>query len=222
MGDGQNGAAPQVPIDVHSIDEVGDSMYEVLHSYMTSRSSAVYAAIALNEKACAFYERMIIADSAILALSLSFVNTLISRSSAAHIPKHLFYSLVCAAWGLLLVAIFLGLHCIAHFHRVNAGLLVWARSLSDEYHTHHLGMLMQRLAWTMTPVAAEEVRKQISSNGTEAMASATEIRSGGDAKLNDLVGESRKYNRLSRLLMLCTVVAVILLCIFAVKSLPLS
>jgi hypothetical protein len=207
---------------VCDLHKLGDKICEVLRSNMDSNTDTINASIAHNNKGSTFYERLIVADGAIIALSLTFLGTLVARTPTAHLPRHEFYSLVCTAWGLLLVSMFLGLHQVRHFHETNTMLIRRARTLSDEYHLYHLGLLQNDLARLTAPLSSGDLSKEMAANGLQVLETAKKVRAESDEIVKQTEKKSPKHRLVGRLAMLCTEAAILLLCVFTVKSLPLS
>jgi hypothetical protein len=203
-------------------EEIAEKLSNVVGSHMRSNVDVLNATIAQNNKGATFYERLLVADGAIIALSLSFLGTLASRPSVPHLSRHSFYTLVCPAWGLLLFAMFLELHQLRMFHQSNILMIERGRQLSDEYHVFHMGQVQKEMSRLVAPLAAGEVSKQISDNADKSLAVAKKIRADSDAEILKATGKKWRQKLQGWTLMLCNEVAILLLCIFTVNNLPLA
>ena len=178
----------------------------------------------LNEQVISFSEKLILLDGATIALSLSLIGSLVSHS--AHVPRHPFLWLVCPAWALLLLSMYCSWVRMAAVHAVNLARFNMATAEIEKFELDRLAISVTRLAVEVKnaivePVANPEIEKQLQAladfSGKIAEATKAWEKKGRDAAQSGS-GKGTLSEPFARIAQWSTVLAFVLLCVFAVKA----
>lgn len=114
------------------------------NSRLANVAETVRLATRANEQAASFYERLMLLDGGTIALSLTLIGYLITRGAPANFPRGLFVGLVCPAWLLLLISIWVSLTRIVNLSHVNGSLIRQWSALTGHHYKRNFGNLMQK------------------------------------------------------------------------------
>src|SRR6267154_4689386 len=216
---------PQLPADdvkpdeadVQAIIDFSREFMAARESHIGNASSILERAFKSNENAASFYEKVILFDSATIALSLSFLGYMTSHQ-ASHIPRVAFLWLVCPAWGLLLSSIYCCSMRVTAFHNTNTALLQQFSGLSSNFYHQHFGILFNRISTRIkSGVRGQnqslDLKQMFSQFAALMMKQADEENAGVANMVNEVVQVERKATPFALIGTLTPIVAVILLCI---------
>lgn len=202
---------PSSPEDVQKMRALTDEFLDRNHRYLKDADAVLDKLLKVHESGASFYEKLILFDVGTIALSLTLLGQIVVHATAGHIPRHPFEWYLCPAWVLLLLSIYCCAHRITGVHNVNVRLTLQMSSLLSQHHSHEVTTLLNRIS---------SLTGAIFSNINKALVDAVEQEA---RKVNELIKESadtdKKTAVAARLAMLCTTAALLLICIFTIKSL---
>lgn len=207
-------------VDVPGFLDTYREMIEERRLYLARLQSQTQQMCAVNEQAAGFYEKLVLLDGGTIALSLTFLGSLLSRTVPYHLPRSVFASLVCPAWCFLLLSIFHSWKRISALLNINASLVAQLCLISDSFHYLWLGVLVKRMSsltkGELSIGGEEKDFSQLFSKMGEALTDSESE----SKKLTTLIeraaeiGKTTEFN--ARAASVLTTVALILLCTFAV------
>lgn len=177
----------------------------------------------LNQKAISIYEKVILVDGATIALSITFLTSLASRVNMGHLsPGRLPLSLVGVSWAFLLGSIYLAYRVItirqnyeAYFYqslRLQCSHYMHTRSKTDSIQFSTLPPTVLETGTIDLSKIHAAMAELSSAFGQEDLKKMSEV----SAKIKDAPKEGLP----ARLSVLFALAGVILLCAFALRSLP--
>jgi hypothetical protein len=223
MGDAEQpaGDARSVAADVQAVIDFSRQFMDLRLSHLSNASSILERSFKVNDSAAAFYEKVILFDGATIGLSLSFLASFVAHTSSSHVPRHPFLWFLCPAWVLLLVSIYCCSMRVAGYHNINNSLLRHFSALSSQYYYQHFGIITNRLSTQLKAglnVKGKDLREVFSDVAASWMTTA-ELEG---KQISDLLAETetadKKSGYLARAGVMATTIALVLFCIFAVKT----
>jgi hypothetical protein len=189
-------------------------MLTVQRSYIDGISDMTDKVFKLNEQIAGFYQKLVVLDGAVIALSLSLIGSVLTYTTGHHIPKQPFLSLVCPAWVLLLISMWACWHNIFRCYEANRKMQKQHASMCTEHHLLYLSVVGKMLAGVspaLQGVSAEVETLQKAKNT---------VSSEAQTAIQAVLAVVEKPRLLfARLAGLCMIAGIVLLCIFAVKTL---
>lgn len=195
-------------------------------SYLDGISDDTEKAFKLNEQSASFFQKLAMLDGAIIALSLSLIGSLLSYTTEHRLPRRPFLWLVCPAWGMLLISMCACGLIILQYYGTNRAMRRLHSAAIAEYHLLSMWWHGERLASCLTPVTSilgvpggaalttnmaelQKMREKASDDSQAALKATTTA-----------LDESRTGQKVfMRIALLCMMLGILLLCIFAVKTL---
>lgn len=178
----------------------------------------------LNEQAISFSEKLALLDGATIALSLTLIGSLVSHSG--HVPRHAFLLLVCPAWGLLLLSMYCSWVRMVSIHAVNVAALTATAAEIDKFELNVLTLLVTRLTLEAKNAIVEPVTnpaiEKVLQGFAEASAKVTGAIDAWEKKASNSAqsgsGKSTLSAPFEHVAKWSTALALVLLCLFAVKA----
>jgi hypothetical protein len=176
------------------------------------------------ETGTALYEKLILLDGAIIALSITFLTSLSTRLAVIHPPvnrPHLW--MVAVSWALLIASVFCSYRTIIERH---GACIRHITSISSEYHKYfygRLGAVLTRLGALMKGQINHEGETLEISQVFERLNAA--LKTEGEAtvkKMDDFIEEGKKSyheRQFAKFALRFAILGVLMLCIFTVMSL---
>ncbi|HTV64462.1 MAG TPA: hypothetical protein VMD98_02600 [Bryocella sp.] len=184
--------------------------------------NATELSLRLNEQAIALSEKWMLLDGATIGLSLAFIGSLVSR--VGHVPRLPFEWLVCPAWFLLLISMYCCWIRMTSIHNLNLGIFRVMDADAERISLQQLAISVGCLTVEINSVFAHQDNKDIekplqqlantAKQVTEAITEAERAAAAARQGVMDREGVSIPFERIAKL---TTGVALILLCVFAVK-----
>ena len=175
----------------------------------------------IHDQSIAFYEKLILLDGGTIALSLTFIS---SMKSNLHLSKAAVFGLVAPSWALLLISVFCSWQFMLRMGIVNQSLVKQVNALAEGFHLQYLSILTGKIPNVVKGTFEFEGKAvDVAEHMTKASQQVSELatkQSNSIQGLVDAAGVQVKQIRVySVLAMLSTQLALILMCVFAVKSL---
>ncbi|HEX3104941.1 MAG TPA: hypothetical protein VHQ22_10855 [Terriglobales bacterium] len=205
--------------DAEQLTQVFKDFHDLREIALQADEAAVNRIQQLNRDGAALYEKLAVLSTGILAFFLNFV---ISRSQNVHISKGTFRWLFCPAEGLLLVSIYLCGRSIIHFRQAN--ILVtqnhsanWS-TYTTQYLSVHTAKFGALLSGDLTRETGETV--DAAEHFAQLSTSLKQAAAGIENSRKKQMAEYRDRNLQAQIAQLMTLIALLLLCIFMLKTLP--
>lgn len=175
----------------------------------------------------ALYEKLIILDGAIIALSITWISSLLTKWSTVHYAPKPHIWMVDVSWCLLLVSIFCCYHVISRRHGRAFSLLLGFHSQFTDYIYARVGGLVTQLGKHLTGTielgsnAVDLSRLFTAMNSMLTQEKDTLLKKIGDAAAMAEDTE-RSASTFAGIAIYSTIVAAALLCIFAITTMTIS
>jgi hypothetical protein len=174
----------------------------------------------VNEHGASYYEKLLFLDGGTIALSLTLLGALSTRTPGGHVPRIAFFCYVCPAWVLLLTSIFCCRSLMALFHNINRDLVEQVSLTYSSNFALDLGRLSTKLSKSLqgeVKLDTETVDISWFFAGLSSLLSneANEARN----RISELVQRAAKVETrtAAKIATAGTYLAFILLCVFAVE-----
>jgi hypothetical protein len=223
-GDGQAPGEMKFSVpDVKALQEFMREFRDAQRSGIDLSLSLLDRSTRIHENAASYYEKLILVDGGTIALSLSLLGALMTRSAGGHVPRQAFEYLVCPAWILLLLSIVLCQRCILAFHNTNVALYRKVAVASQAYENQYQSVLIARFSRLIEGEIrlGEDVHDatKIFSQLSDVLLKAGNDQNQQIGKLIQEASEIVKGMRSkARLAGMATTSALVFLCIFAIRA----
>jgi hypothetical protein len=201
--------------NIQASRDLVNEMMVVYRAFIADVSDTTDKNFRVNELIAALYQRLAVFDGAIIVLSITLLGSLLSFMPGHHIPKLPFLLLVCPAWLLLLISM---LACFVHISSCHGAIRAMHEQFSALTTEHNVSrMLAISTKLTLIPLPPLQ---QLAGEAKELQrehARVTEESQAAMKKVTDLAKDIS--TRALTVAHLSTLVAVVLLCIFAIKTL---
>jgi hypothetical protein len=206
-----------------------DSLDKLTETFTRSADRSVKGtelSFRLNEQIIALNEKWMLLDGGTIALSLGFIGSIVSRDG--HVPKHPFEWLVCPAWFLLLLSMYCCWVRMTSIHNLNVASLRVMAADTTTFGLQGLSITINRIiveansAVDRSLLNAEITTALKNLTGSAAMVS-EEIKKNQEASLaaqHDSAKRSAVSGPYEHAAKLMTGLALVLLCAFAIKAIP--
>jgi hypothetical protein len=175
------------------------------------------------EAGTAVYEKLILLDGAIIALSITFLGSLSSRLANAHITSGPHLWMVAVSWLLLIISIYFSYRTIIDRHAAGIRRLAGLSSECHQYIYQRLGVVLVGLSSLIKGEVSQGTERVQISQVFDGLNAALKAESEATVKkVTDFIVEGRKdYHEglYANLAIGLTTVAVIMLCTFTIISL---
>ena len=153
----------------------------------------------------------------------SGIDVHLHRNTQTDVPRYSFLWLVCPAWGLLLASIYCCSMRVASYHNTNATLLKQFSALSTNYCYQHFAILINRVSTRIKSgfrVADQpaDVKQSFSQTAATLMTQATEESNKIAGLMSEAIDLERNATPFALIGTITPILAVMLLCAFAVRS----
>lgn len=205
--------------DSEEVDKVLKQFHQLRQLALQSDEAAVDRILQLNRDGASFYEKLAVLNAGVLVFFLNFV---ISRSQTVHIARGTFLWLFCPAEALLLLSIYLCGRSIIHFHQTN---ILASRNLASNwliYTTQSMSVFTAKFGALISGNLQRgtggivDISERFKQYTTLLQEAATE----NEKARQKQMAEYRDSTRQKQIAQLMTIVALTLLCIFMLKTLP--
>jgi hypothetical protein len=207
-------------LDKQAIADFVRGVAEMRRARLENVSAVAEQCIKINENGASYYEKLLLLDGGTIALSLTLLGALATRTPGEHVPRIAFFCCVCPAWVLLLTSIFCCRSLMASFHNINRN-LVEQVSLK---HSSDLAVELSHLSAKLSKNLQGEIRLETETydiswffGGLSSLLSKEAAE--GQKKINELTQRAAKVEmrRAAKIATRSTYLALILLCFFGVK-----
>ncbi|HJX83717.1 MAG TPA: hypothetical protein VJ723_05185 [Candidatus Angelobacter sp.] len=205
--------------DLEKAKQMAGEYTELHELQLQTRTSDTERSMQLNREGASFYEKLAVLDGGVIALFLGFI---VSHSAGSHISRGSFWGLFCPAGGLLLFSLLFSGMSIIDFHTTNALMAKNLRVSWSRYRQDRLSNLIGRFSKNVSgefQFGNETIDYSHVLGGLQLLMK--KAASDEDAEMQKQNREWRSGDWKSRIALYCTVIAILLLCIFTVKMLSL-
>ena len=170
----------------------------------------------------ALYEKAILLDGAIIALSITFLGSLSSRFTSAHITQALHLWIVSVSWLLLIASMYCSYRTIIERHGAGIRFLTTISSERHQYGHQRLGVALRGIASVIRGEVSHGAENIQISEMFQGLSEG--LKAEGEAatkKMDDFILEGKKKYRegvYAHLAIGLTISGVILLCVFTIIS----
>jgi hypothetical protein len=176
-----------------------------------------------NENGASFYEKLILFDVGTIALSLTLLEQIVAHSPGAHVPRHPFLWFLCPAWFLLLVSIQCCAQRIVSFHNANTLLIQQISAVSAENYIRDVSVLVGRIPAVvggipLTQSEPKTVGEVLKKSGEALVNAANENTGKANEILQQAAHRDKRTGIAARIGVIATTTALLLICIFAIRS----
>jgi hypothetical protein len=207
-------------LDQQAAEDFVRSVGEMRRARFDNFRAVVEQCIKINENGASYFEKLLLLDGGTIALSLTLLGALATRTPGGHVPRIPFFWCVCPAWILLLASINCCRSLMASFHSINRNLVEQVSLM----HSSNLALDLGHLSTKLSKNLQGEIRLETETydiswlfGGMSSLLSkeAAEARN----KINELtqLGAKVETKTAAKIATASTSVALILLCIFAVR-----
>jgi hypothetical protein len=207
-------------LDRQAIADFVRGVAEMRRARLENFRAVVEQCIKVNENGASYYEKLLLLDGGTIALSLTLLGALATRTPGAHVPRIAFFCCVCPAWVLLLASIFCCRSLMASFHNINRNLVEQVSLM----HSSDLAVELSQLSAKLSKNLQGEIRVETETHdiswffgGLSSLLN-KEAEEGRN-KINELTQRAAKVEirKAAKVATGSTSFALMLLCIFAVK-----
>lgn len=207
-------------LDKQAIADVVRGVGEMRRARFENFRAVVEQCIKINENGASYYEKLLLLDGGTIALSLTLLGALTTRTTGGHVPRIAFFCCVCPAWALLLTSIFCCRRLMASFHNINRSLVEQVSLVHSSDLATELSHLSNKLSKNLDgEIRLEEETHDISwfFGGLSTLLS-REAEEGRN-KISELTQRAARVEirKAAKIATGSTFLALILLCIFAVR-----
>jgi hypothetical protein len=201
--------------NVQASRDLVNEMMVVYRAYLADISDTTDKNFRANEQIAAFYQKIAVFDGAIIALSIILLGSLLSFIPGHHIPKLSFLLLVCPAWVLLLISMGACWLHISSCHGAIHAMHEQFAALTTEHNAVRMSAIATKLTLLPLPplqqlaAEAKELQKEQARVAEESQAAMK--------KVADLAKD--RSTRVLHVAHLSMLVGIVLLCIYAIKTL---
>lgn len=199
--------------DAEKARALAEESMERQRLYLENASKLLDKILKVHENGASFYEKLILFDVGTIALSLTLLGQIVAHTPGGHVPRHPFIWFLCPAWFLLLVSI---QSCALRSLLTRLSAVIGGTALSEGQ--------AQQLRFANSPQGGNPQHKaqtvsEVLSNMNEVLVRATKDQTSEINALLQTEAQSNKRARIAaRIGMFATILALLLICIFAIKS----
>jgi hypothetical protein len=223
-------------IDLASAKALLGKVLDAQNSYVENLHKILDKSLRGAELHAGFYEKLILFDVGTIALSLTLLGQIIARTPGGHVPEHPFVWFLCPAWFLLLLSVYFCAHRIIAIHNIVTNQVRQMSNSASGCHLNQLRTLIADLSKVVGGVSiSDEQAKQLNFAPPTGGSSHTlaDVFSNINAVLiktlnqetedinkfmTDSIQQDKRTGILARLAFASTTVALVFICIFAIKS----
>jgi hypothetical protein len=187
----------------------------------TSTSNILDKMMRANENAAAFYEKVILFNSATIVLSLTLLGSLSTHVPNGHLPRPALVHFLFPAWLFLLLSIYCFARRLATHHNLNMGLVHQAAALTSSPHYEVLADLVKQASRTsgdLRSQSGQPIGELFSGIAMSLQRAATDEY----LSIPELIKKGTEESKLTGYLVLvgwlATILGLLLLCIFAIET----
>jgi hypothetical protein len=218
-----------------------DESIERHRLHLENASGLLDKILKAHENGASFYEKLILFDVGTIALSLTLLGQILAHTPDGHVPRHPFLWFLSPAWFLLLVSIQCCALRLADFHNTSLVLIQQMSAWFSDNHVHKLSSLLTRLSALIGQVVLSEEQTQhlqfanathqgnsehkaqsvseVFANMNETLVRAAKDQTSEISALLQKATQSNKRTSIAaRIGVFATMVALLLICIFAIKA----
>jgi hypothetical protein len=171
------------------------------------------------------YEKLILVNGAAIALSITFLGSLSSHTAMDHIQSRPPLWMIDIAWALLILSIYLSYRVIIERHSATVSVLRKVSISHSKYQYDRLELILIQLSRILAgklTVGDKKVDIQaLFLTFAEALKKEGEAKVKESSDLADAALKESKERPLARLAIWCTLIAVVILCIFTARTMSL-
>lgn len=194
---------------------------EARFSYAASTSNILDNMMRANENAAAFYEKVILFNGATIVLSLTLLGSLSTHVPNGHLPRSALVHFLFPAWVFFLLSIYCFARRLATHHNLNMSLVQQAAALTSSPHYEILADVLKKAS-----LISSELRslsgQPIGELFSETARALQQLSADEYLSIPKLVKKGTEESKLTGYLVmvgwLATILGLLLLCIFAIKT----